>query len=460
MQAKEQLIGIFGKENLLEAIFIFLGGFQNMISHNNHNPEYVDHRNFFNLYEFITKTKEQPLDQYFKLKLSLQGLCLIYEKAYKILNHHNNLNAQEVIDKIYIIAAMDQELKKVVSIVEKENDAPIKLLNMIINPRGEPPFNNSDDFKKKVLKNIRSFIGETESTNHLDGTTNYEALECSDKTEKEKKQYYKTAIPLYEILIELYCQINSVKVDTNIILALIIFVKEAAKYLPDNTSSGVLTALDAIDNNFVCQLIALSKPIHLIRILGEDYTFDSSEIDRVLDSIKIVCAYNSFIPATISKDNLNYLISSDDEDVAKKFEAKILSDVEHYDIEHKSINDKEFNNISDNEERFKDAQNIKHKNFKQTICNLLPNERKIALYTTGTVFITLLFSSILGNFLHNKYNIAVLTILGAAILTLGVFTLYYHKIEQQEPSSELNPTKVNNYENKELSNNEHVTSFC
>ncbi|XGA08126.1 MAG: hypothetical protein U0X86_000290 [Wolbachia endosymbiont of Xenopsylla cheopis] len=431
-QQLEKLVKVFGKGNLLEAIFIFLGGFQNMISLNNSNVEYIDHRNFFHLYEFINKTKTQPLDRYFKLKLSLQGLCLIYEKAYKILNHHSNLNAQEVMDKIYTLAIVDQKLTKIVRIIEEEKDTSIRFLNMIINPKGEQPFNSIDDFEEKVLKDIRNLINEIEPVNYPNGITKYQ--------KEEVKQYYKTAIPLYKALIEFYCQINSINIDKDIILALIIFVKKEVKYLPDSTPYGILTALDAIDNNFACQLIVLTRFIQFIGIAGEDYIFDDSKIDEELSNTKIIYAGNGFIPAGISKDILTYLTNSNDEDIAEKFEDMILAYIQH---ESESING----------EIFEDVPNARSETFKQKSYSLLSVEfdkRKIALYATGAAFTILLFSSILGKFLHNKYNIAALAVLGAATLALSTFTFCYSKTQQQEPLSDLDQAKVNGNENKEV----------
>ncbi len=91
----EELIKIVGKGNLLETLFIFLGSFQHADL-----GRFMDHRNHFGLSEFIRK-KEEPLDKYFNLKFSLQGLFLIYAQAYRILSENNNLNTKDVIDKIY-----------------------------------------------------------------------------------------------------------------------------------------------------------------------------------------------------------------------------------------------------------------------------------------------------------------------------------------------------------------------
>ncbi|GHM57876.1 MAG: hypothetical protein sL5_00700 [Candidatus Mesenet longicola] len=425
-QQLEKLVKVFGKGNLLEAIFIFLGGFQNMISHNNSNVEYIDHRNFFHLYEFINKTKTQPLDRYFKLKLSLQGLCLIYEKAYKILNHHNHLDAQEVMDQIYTLAIVDQELTKIARIIEEEKDASIRFLNMIINPKGEPPFNSIDDFEEKVLKDIRNLINEIEPVNYPNGITKY-------PKEEVVKQYYKTAIPLYEALIELYCQINNINIDKDIILALIIFVPEVAEYLPNNISNK-------FNFDLLNQTLNFSNFIQLIGIIGENYTFDNKEVDRKFISVKYLSIEYGLIQVGINKDILTYLINSDEEDIAEKFEDMILAYIQH---ESESING----------EIFEDAPNARSETFKQKSYSLLSVEfdkRKIALYATGAAFTILLFSSILGKFLHDKYCIAALAILGAATLALSTFTFCYSKPQQQEPLSDLDQAKVNGNENKEV----------
>ncbi len=97
----EELIKIVGKGNLLEALFIYLGSFQHADLGRS-----MDSRNHFGLSAFIKKERE-PLDEYFNLKFSLQGLFLIYAQAYKVLVENAQLNTQEVIDKIY--AAIENE---------------------------------------------------------------------------------------------------------------------------------------------------------------------------------------------------------------------------------------------------------------------------------------------------------------------------------------------------------------
>ncbi|WP_339045155.1 hypothetical protein [Candidatus Mesenet endosymbiont of Agriotes lineatus] len=443
-QQLEKLVKVFGKGNLLEAIFIFLGGFQNMISHNYSKLEQTDHRNFFHFYEFINKTKTQPLDRYFKLKLSLQGLCLIYEKAYKILNHHNHLDAQEVIDKIYIIAAIDQELGKIAKMVEGAKDKSIKLLNIIVNPKGKSLFNNSDDFETKILKNIRELVNKTNRINNPDVIANSQVSECLDKTEKDKELLCMTNAFLYGELVQLYCKIHNINVDENVIFALLIIEKEV-RYLPDDIAYQVFVTLNAIDDNVACNLTVLARSMQFIGISDEHYIFDDNEIDKELNNTKIIYADNDFIPVGIDKDILAYLTNSNDEDIAKNFEGMILAYIEH-----------EFESI--NGERFEDVPDAKPETFKQKTYSLLPVEfdkRKISFYTAallGTAFTVLLSSSILGKFFHNKYNITALAILGIATLALSAFTFSYPKIQQQKPLNELDQVKVNSNENKEVGN--------
>ncbi|UIP91203.1 hypothetical protein IYZ83_003370 [Wolbachia pipientis] len=76
----EKLIIIVGKGNLLEAVFIREGSFQHANLH-----KCMDHRNHIGLSKFINKEEQEPLDKYFNLKFSLQGLFLIYVQAYRVL---------------------------------------------------------------------------------------------------------------------------------------------------------------------------------------------------------------------------------------------------------------------------------------------------------------------------------------------------------------------------------------
>ncbi|WP_265033607.1 WD1261 family protein [Wolbachia endosymbiont (group A) of Sicus ferrugineus] len=168
----KELIKIVGKGNLLEAIFIRKGSFQHADL-----DRCIDHRNHFGLSAFIRK-KEEPLDKYFNLKFSLQGLFLIYTQAYSVLIENTQLNTQEVIDKIYAAienertstnySALGELLKEVVDQAElTENQKKLKLLNILANPKGKALFNNNNDFEKQVLNNVKKLL-KISYTNEFD----------------------------------------------------------------------------------------------------------------------------------------------------------------------------------------------------------------------------------------------------------------------------------------------------
>ncbi|UIP92368.1 hypothetical protein JSQ73_004145 [Wolbachia endosymbiont of Anopheles demeilloni] len=160
----EELIKIVDKGNLLEAAFIRLGSFQHADLHH-----CMDCRNHIGLSEFINKKEQEPLDKYFNLKFSLQGLFLIYVKAYTILAKNAQFNTQEVIDKIYaaveskkIPTLCDTSKKLLREIVDQvgltEDQKKLKLFNILANPKGEALFNNNDDFEKQVLNNVKKLL--------------------------------------------------------------------------------------------------------------------------------------------------------------------------------------------------------------------------------------------------------------------------------------------------------------
>ncbi len=155
----EELIKIVGKGNLLETLFIFLGSFQHADL-----DRFMDHRNHFGLSEFIRK-KEEPLDKYFNLKFSLQGLFLIYAQAYKILSENNNLNTKDVIDKIYEVIK-GSELNEYIN--EVVDGRKLDLLNILANPKREPIFKTEKDFESKVLIGVRKVLDEETTLNKYD----------------------------------------------------------------------------------------------------------------------------------------------------------------------------------------------------------------------------------------------------------------------------------------------------
>lgn len=155
----EELIKIVGKGNLLETLFISLGGFQHADLDRS-----MDRRNHFGLSAFIKK-EEEPLDEYFNLKFSLQGLFLIYAQAYKILSENNNLNTKDVIDKIYDIIK-ESELNR--DINEVVDGRKLDLLNTLANPKREPIFKTGEDFENKVLIGLRKLLSEGNALNKCD----------------------------------------------------------------------------------------------------------------------------------------------------------------------------------------------------------------------------------------------------------------------------------------------------
>ncbi|WP_353269742.1 hypothetical protein [Wolbachia endosymbiont (group A) of Myopa testacea] len=147
----EELIKIVGKGNLLETLFIFLGGFQHADLDRS-----MDRRNHFGLSAFIKKERE-PLDEYFNLKFSLQGLFLIYAQAYKILGENNELSTEDVINRIYKVveeSGLNQDINEVV------DGRKLDLLNILVNPKREPIFKTEEDFENKVLIGLRKLLSE------------------------------------------------------------------------------------------------------------------------------------------------------------------------------------------------------------------------------------------------------------------------------------------------------------
>ncbi|WP_265036429.1 WD1261 family protein [Wolbachia endosymbiont (group A) of Anomoia purmunda] len=147
----EELIKIVGKGNLLETLFIFLGGFQHADL-----DRFMDHRNHIGLSAFIQKQDEQ-LDYYFNLKFSLQGLFLIYALAYRILSENNNLNTKDIIDEIYKVIKESKLGKDINEVVDGKK---LDLLNILANPKREPIFKTEEDFENKVLTDVKKLLNE------------------------------------------------------------------------------------------------------------------------------------------------------------------------------------------------------------------------------------------------------------------------------------------------------------
>lgn len=180
----EKLIEIVGKGNLLEALFICMGSFQHDGERNDCS---IDRRNHLGVSIFAKKSKEEPLDYYLNLKFSLQGLLLIYNRAYVLLSKDRELSVKEVIDEIYKVIKKS-ELKK--DLGEMADDRKLDTFNTLINPRGEKVLKTEKDFEDRIIKDVK------------------DVLETSNIKDPD----------LYNKVIDYYYSIHQIKVNKNITL--------------------------------------------------------------------------------------------------------------------------------------------------------------------------------------------------------------------------------------------------
>ncbi|WP_259349221.1 hypothetical protein [Wolbachia pipientis] len=148
----EELIKIVGKGNLLEALFICMGSFQHDGARDDCS---IDRRNHLGISIFAKKSKEEHLDHYLNLKFSLQGLFLIYNKAYILLSKNKKLSVKEVIDEIYEIIKKSK-LKK--DLGEMADDRKLDTFNTLINPRGEKVLKTEKDFEDRIIKDVKDVL--------------------------------------------------------------------------------------------------------------------------------------------------------------------------------------------------------------------------------------------------------------------------------------------------------------
>ncbi len=151
------IIQIIGRGNLLEAIYIYIGGFQHALLKDEEG--FVDWRNFINIHELLNKEYKEPLDRYLNLQLSLQGLFLIYTKVYLILQKEKYLDTEKVIQKIYeVFICSDNHLaKRIAESLEK-----VILSQM------------SEDEKCQVVDIIKGYIFEIQAAQF--GLNNHQGL--------------------------------------------------------------------------------------------------------------------------------------------------------------------------------------------------------------------------------------------------------------------------------------------
>lgn len=148
----EELIKIVGKGNLLEALFICMGSFQHDGARDDCS---IDRRNHLGISIFAKKSREEHLDHYLNLKFSLQGLLLIYNKAYVLLSKDRELSVKEVIDEIYKVVKKS-ELKK--DLGEMADDKKLDTFNTLINPRGEKVLKTEKDFEDQIIKDVKDVL--------------------------------------------------------------------------------------------------------------------------------------------------------------------------------------------------------------------------------------------------------------------------------------------------------------
>ncbi|MDR2548100.1 MAG: ankyrin repeat domain-containing protein [Rickettsiales bacterium] len=204
----EELKNIIGEDNLLEVLNILSGAFQNAVLSNG-SVESIDSRNHDYLLKLNKEDKEE-LSNYFSKRLSLQGLFLIHEKAYQLLNENSEGGAKEVVNGIYGIVK-NSELGSNIKGIMNDNDQ-LSLLNILANPKGTPTFAMEEDFEDKVLVNTRKLLNRNVP------------LSDSDKE-----------LALTQLVVDLYYSIHTdIKVDKDLALLLCMLFE---KNLPLNEES-------------------------------------------------------------------------------------------------------------------------------------------------------------------------------------------------------------------------------
>ncbi len=264
----EELIKIVGKGNLLETLFIFLGSFQHADLDRS-----MDHRNHFGLSAFIKKEGE-PLDEYFNLKFSLQGLFLIYVQAYRVLAENAQLNTQEVIDKIYATVesgrtsttynALGELLRRIVDQAGlTEDQKKLKLLNILANPKGKALFNNNNDFEKQVLNDVKKLL----------------KINYANEFDKE--------FSLCKEVINHYYSIHNIKADKDI--ALFFSLGGHYKELSSSNKTVKREVLEICENQLIeSYIMFLAGKLHMIGLSSRDkYTIDHENVDRQEKALKM-----------------------------------------------------------------------------------------------------------------------------------------------------------------------------
>ncbi|MFV1011366.1 hypothetical protein JR053_03820 [Wolbachia endosymbiont of Nasonia vitripennis] len=319
----EELIKIVGKGNLLEALFIFLGGFQ----HANLTGK-IDHRNHIGLSSFVRK-KEESLDKYFNLQFSLQGLFLIYTQAYKILSGSNNLSTQDIIDEIYKVIK-ESELGK--DIHEVVDGRKLDLLNVLANPKRESIFKAVEDFENKVLIDVRRLLSEENALNEYD-----------------------REFTLNQCIIDFYYSIHNIKVDKDI--ALFFSLGSHYKKLSSSNKTVKREVSEICEDPLIeSYIMLLASSLQRIELSSRDgtieYTIDHEDVDRQERALKM----DGLIYPKNTKNTLEQLLKNQNSD---EFEQLVTSP--------KNI----YYSVPQEENKCRPNFIVSKKNHKNTVCKLI-----------------------------------------------------------------------------------------
>lgn len=285
----EGLIKIVGKGNLLETLFIFLGGFQHADLDRS-----MDRRNHFGLSAFIKKERK-PLDEYFNLKFSLQGLFLIYAQAYKILSENNELSTEDVINRIYKVveeSGLNQDINEVV------DGSKLDLLNILASPKREPIFKTEEDFENKVLIGLRKLLSEGNTLNKYD-----------------------REFALNKCVISSYYSIHDIKADKDI--ALFFSLGGHYKELSSSNKTVKREVLEICENQLIeSYIMFLAGKLHMIGLSSRDgiikYTINHENVDRQEKELKM----DGLIYPVNTKNTLEQLLKNQNSD---EFEQLVTS---------------------------------------------------------------------------------------------------------------------------------------
>lgn len=405
----EELIKIVGKGNLLEALFIRMGSFQHDGGRDDCS---IDRRNHLGVSIFAKKSKKEPLDYYLNLKFSLQGLLLIYNKAYVLLSKDRELSVKEVIDEIYK-AIKKSELKK--DLGEMADDRKLDTFNTLINPRGEKVLKTEKDFEDQIIKDVK------------------DVLETSNIKDPD----------LYNKVIDYYYSIHQIKVNKNITL---LFSSTKMFQNLFSTENGQIVSIDPYSCIYFDVLAGMLSVIESGKNGLAVYGLNDFRIDST----------RSTFPSFLFLDNNSSILSS-------YYHCKCVENFfidqsyrTHYENMSRNIPEEllkkpdrfEFERIVNRNAYCATRQETKHMKYKNTFYKLALGMfiLSVGLYTADYFFMEQkLFNSITNilpqNNLINFIVAAVLTI----VIVYALFQLL--KSPQEPPHSAVNGAIINDLTN-------------